>query len=216
MRSISILYIKERSMMNISIRLENENDYRDVEYLTREAFWNLYKPGCDEHLVVHKIRKVPAYVKELSFITSDNDRTVGNIIYSKAKVINDENKEFEVLCMGPIGVLPSYQGKGIGSLLMNYSIEKAKQLGYKAIIIFGNPEYYHRFGFVNAKEYGIQTSWGENLEAFMALELYYGSLNDISGKFYEDEAFKIERDELEIFEKEFPYKEKLVTDTQLK
>ena len=202
--------------MNISIRLEKENDYRDVEYLTREAFWNLYKPGCDEHLIVHKIRKVPAFVKELSFIACDKDRTVGNIIYSKAKVINDENREFEVLCMGPIGVLPSYQGKGIGSLLMNYSIEKVKQLGYKAIIIFGNPEYYHRFGFIDAKEYGIQTSWGENLEAFMALELYDGGLSGISGKFYEDEAFKIEKEELENFEKGFPYKEKRVTDTQLK
>ncbi|HYF81875.1 MAG TPA: N-acetyltransferase [Clostridia bacterium] len=202
--------------MNISIRLEKENDYRDVEYLTREAFWNLYKPGCDEHLIVHKIRKVPAFVKELSFVACDNDRIVGNIIYSKAKVFNDENKEFEVLCMGPIGVFPSCQGKGIGSLLMNYSIEKAKQLGYKAIIIFGNPEYYHRFGFINAKEYGIQTSWGENFEAFMALELYDGGLNGISGKFYEDEAFKIEKDELEIFEKGFTYKEKRVTGTQLK
>ena len=105
--------------MNISIRLEKENDYRVVEYLTREAFWNLYKPGCDEHLIVHKIRKVPAFIKELSLDACDNDRIVGNIIYSKAKVINDENKKSEVLCMGPIGVLPSYQGKGIGSLLMN-------------------------------------------------------------------------------------------------
>ena len=202
--------------MNISIRLEKENDYRNVEYMTREAFWNLYKPGCDEHLIIHKIRKVPAFIKELSFIACDNDRIVGNIIYSKAKVINDENKEFEVLCMGPIGVLPSYQRQGIGSLLMNYSIEKAKQLGHKAVIIFGNPEYYHRFGFINAKEYGIQTSLGVNFEAFMALELYDGGLSGISGKYYEDEVFKIEKEELEVFEKEFPHKEKRVTDTQLK
>lgn len=201
--------------MDISVRLEKEEDYRVVEHLIREAFWNLYKPGCDEHLVAHKIRKVPAFVKELSFVACDNNVIIGSIIYSKAKVINDQNKEFEVLCMGPIAVLPSYQGKGIGSKLMNHSIEKAKQLGYKAIIIFGNPEYYHRFGFINAKEYEIQTSWGENLEAFMALELYYGSLSGISGKFYEDEAFKIEKEELETFEKEFPYKEKCVTDTQL-
>jgi predicted N-acetyltransferase YhbS len=201
--------------VTISIRLEEENDYRNVEYLTREAFWNLYKPGCDEHLIVHKIRKVPAFVKELSFVACDGDKIVANIIYSKAKVINNNNK-FEVLCMGPIGVLPSYQGQGIGSLLMNYSIDKAKQLGYKAIIIFGNQNYYHRFGFINAEKYGIQTSWGENFEEFMALELDDGGLNSISGKFYEDEVFKVEKDELDIFEKEFPYKEKRVTDTQLK
>jgi predicted N-acetyltransferase YhbS len=202
--------------MTISIRLEEENDYRNVEFMTREAFWNVYKPGCDEHLIVHKIRKVPAFVKELCFVAYDNDKIVGNIIYSKAKVINGKNKEFEILCMGPIGVLPTYQGQGVGSLLMNCSIEKAKQLGYKAIIIFGNQNYYHRFGFKNAKKYGIQTSSGENFEEFMALELYDGALDGISGKFYEDEVFKINQDELEIFEKEFPHKEKRVTDTQLK
>ena len=145
--------------MNISIRLEEENDFRDVEYMTREAFWDVYKPGCNEHLIVHKIRKVTAFIKELNFVACDKDKIVGNIIYSKSKIINDENKNFEVLCMGPIGVLPSYQGQGIGSLLMKYSIEKAKLLGYKAIIIFGNAEYYHRFGLSDAKEYGIQTSW---------------------------------------------------------
>ena len=91
-----------------------------------------------------------------------------------------------------------------------------QQLGYKAIIIFGNAEYYHRFGLSDAKEYGIQTSWGDNFEAFMALELYDGGLNGISGKYYEDAVFEIEKEELEIFEKEFPYKEKHVTDTQLK
>ncbi|MFZ5450597.1 MAG: GNAT family N-acetyltransferase [Thermodesulfobacteriota bacterium] len=202
--------------MNISIRLEEPNDYRNVEYLTREAFWNVYKPGCDEHLLVHKIRKVPAFVKELSFVACEDDKIVGNIIYSKAKISNDENNEFEVLCMGPIGVLPSYQRQGIGSLLMNHSIDKAKQLGHKAVIIFGNPNYYHRFGFRNAEKYRIQTSWGENFEEFMALELGDGGLHGISGKFYEDRVFKIENDELEIFEKEFPPKEKRVTDTQLK
>jgi predicted N-acetyltransferase YhbS len=202
--------------MNISIRLEEESDYSNVEYLTREAFWNIYRPGCVEHLLVHKIRNVPAFIKELSFVACDEAKIVGNIIYSKAKVINDQKVEFEVLCMGPIGVLPSYQGRGIGSRLMNYSIKEAKQLGNKAVIIFGDPNYYHRFGFINAQKYEIQTSAGENFEEFMALELYDGALNGISGKFYEDEVFKIEQDELEMFEKEFPYKEKRVTDTQLK
>lgn len=202
--------------MHISIRQEEEKDFKDVENLTREAFWDLYKPGCDEHLVLHKIRKVSAFVKELDLIACDNDVIAGNIIYSRAKVVNDENKEFEVLCMGPIAVLPSYQNQGIGSLLMEHSIEKARQLGYKGIVIFGNPDYYHRFGFVDAKEYNIQTSWGDNLDAFMVLELYEDSLQGISGKFFEDEVFKIDNDELEYFEKQFPYKEKHVTDTQLK
>ncbi len=202
--------------MSISIRQEEENDFKSVEDMTREAFWDLYKPGCDEHLVLHKIRKVPAFVKELDLIACDDDRIVGNIIYSKSKVVNEESREFEVLCMGPIAVLPSCQKQGIGSLLMNHSLEKARQLGHKAVIIFGNPDYYQRFGFRNAGDYNIQTSTGENFDAFMALELYDGSLKGISGKFYADEVFETDAEELEEFEKGFPPKVKHVTDTQLK
>ncbi len=120
------------------------------------------------------------------------------------------------MCLGPIAVLPARQGQGIGSLLMNYSLGKARSLGYPAVILFGNPDYYQRFGFISAEKYGIQTSSGENFEEFMALELYGGGLQGISGRFKEDEVFKIEKDELEVFEKQFPYKKKLVTDTQLK
>ncbi|MFD3157318.1 GNAT family N-acetyltransferase [Haloimpatiens sp. FM7330] len=194
--------------MNISIRLENENDFRNVENVTRDAFWDVYKPGCDEHLIIHKIRKINAFIKELDFVACDEEKIVGNIIYTKAKVINENNEEFEILCMGPLGVLPSYQGKGIGTLLMKHSIKVAKTLGYNAIIIFGNPNYYHRFGFENAKKYNIQTSWGDNFEEFMALELYEGSLERISGKFYEDSVFKTNKDELNVFEKQFPCREK--------
>ena len=202
--------------MNISIRLEKEKDYRTVEYLTREAFWDLYHPGCSEHLIVHKIRKVPAFVKELSFIASIENRIVGSIIYSRAKVINGKDEVFEVLCMGPLSVLPSFQRKGISSLLMRHSIEKAKELSFKAIILFGDPKYYQRFGFVNAKTYGIQTSSGKNFDAFMVLELSKEALSGISGKFYESQIFKVDDKELEKFEQEFPYKEKHITDTQFK
>jgi Predicted acetyltransferase len=202
--------------MNLSIRLENENDFRNVENLTREAFWDVYKPGCNEHLVIHKIRKTFGFIKELDFVACDGELIIGNIIYSKAKVINENNEEFEVLCMGPLGVLPTYQGKGIGTILMNHSIKVAKALNYNAIIIFGNPNYYHRFGFVNAGEYHIQTSWGANFEEFMALELFEGSLKEITGKFNEDSVFETNEEELILFEKQFPYKEKHITDTQLK
>jgi predicted N-acetyltransferase YhbS len=203
-------------IVGILIRLEEEKDYRAVEHLTREAFWDVYRPGCNEHLIVHKIRRVPAFLGELSYIACVDGSIVGNIIYSKAKVINDEGREFEVLCMGPISVLPSFQRKGIGSLLMNYSIERARALGYKAIIIFGNPGYYQRFGFINAERYGIKTSSGENFDAFMALELYDGALNGITGRYYADKVFEVQEEELQIFEREFPFKEKHITDTQLK
>jgi predicted N-acetyltransferase YhbS len=203
-------------MMNIEIRLERPDDFRETETLTRDAFWDIYKPGCDEHLLLHKLRKVPAFIPELDFVACEGKRIIGNIIYSRARVEDFQGREHALLCMGPLSVLPAYQGKGIGSLLMRHSIGRARAAGYNAVIIFGNPDYYHRFGFRNAKEYNIQTSEGQNFEAFMALELYPGSLNGVEGKYYEDPVFHISTEELELFEKEFPYREKHVTETQLK
>jgi len=203
-------------MDNVIIRLETQEDYRETEMMIREAFWDVYKPGCNEHLVLHKLRKVPAFVKELDLVACIKNKIVGNIVYSKAKIINNHNQGFTVLCMGPLGVLPSYQRKGIGSLLIKQSVSKAKSLNYKAVILFGNPNYYQRFGFKNAREYNIQTAQGENFDAFMALELFEDSLHRIEGNFFEDPVFKTDNKELELFEKEFPDKEKHVTDTQLK
>jgi predicted N-acetyltransferase YhbS len=159
---------------------------------------------------------VPAFVKELDFVACDGDKIVGYIMYSKAKIINEKNEEFEVLCMGPLAVAPAQQKQWIGSMLMKHSTEKAKEMWYKAVIIFGDPEYYHRFGFVNAEKYNIQTSDGQNFEPFMALELYENSLQGISGKFYTDKVFETDSQELEEFEKGFPMREKHITDTQLK
>jgi len=206
-------------MKNIIIRLETEEDYRETENVVREAFWDVYQPGCDEHLILHKLRKSQAFVEELDFVacdTSENSKIVGNIVYSEAKVSNNQNQEYTVLCLGPLSILPSYQGKGIGSLLVNNSLQKAKSLDYKGVFLFGDPEYYRRFGFESAKNYAITTSEGENPDAFMVLELYDTGLVGINGKFIEDPAFEVENEELESFEKEFPDREKHVTDTQLR
>lgn len=201
--------------MNIKIRNENSSDFIVVENLIREAFWNLYKPWCDEHFIAHEMRKLPVFVKELDFVACEWENIVWVIMYTKAKVINDKWEKFEVLCMGPLAVLPSSQKKWIGSLLMNHTKEIAKNLGYKAIIIFWNPNYYHRFGFVNAEKYKIQTSSGENFAPFMVLELYEGALDGISWKFFADKVFEANPDEVEAFDKNFSPKEKKKTSTQL-
>ncbi len=162
------------------------------------------------------MRTIPASVKELDIVACDGDTIVGYIMYSKAQVIDEQNKGYEVLCMGPLAVAPDRQKQGIGSMLMNASAKKAKDLGYKGVIIFGDPQYYHRFGFVDAKTYGITTPEGINMEPFMALELFPGSLQGITGKFYTDKVFETDPQEVEEFEKGFPYREKHITDTQLK
>jgi len=202
--------------MTVTVRLENEQDYKAVENLTREAFWDIYRPGCCEHLVAHKIRQSAAFVKELSYVACDGPEIIGNIIFSKAKAVSSDNTEFEVLALGPVAVLPCRQKKGTGTLLINTGLKKAKELGFKAVILFGNPLYYRRFGFTNAKTYAITTSAGDNFDAFMALELFPRSLEGVTGGYYQDNAFDIDDRELDSFEKNFPPREKHVTDTQLK
>ena len=194
--------------MELSIRKIRRNEHFQTENLTREAFWNMYKPGCDEHLVLHQIRESISYVEELDVVAINENEIIGHIISSKAKVTDKQGTEKEVLCVGPVSVLPSFQNLGIGAKLMGHSISEAKKLGFKGMILFGNPDYYHRFGFRNAKEYGITTKDGQNFEPFMALELQESSLDNVKGKFFEDEAYTVREDDLIGFEKKFPPKEK--------
>jgi predicted N-acetyltransferase YhbS len=200
--------------MDIKLRLEEKKDYSAVENLTREAFWNTYKPGCDEHLLIHNIRSSNEFIKELDYVAIYNNEIVGNIVYAKSKIIGTV-KEYDVLTFGPVSVLPIYQKKGIGKKLIEHTIKKAKEMGFKAIIIYGSPKYYERFGFRNTKEYGITDMEGNCNDALMVLELFPGALENINGKFFEGEIYKIDKEELEAFEKRFPYKEKLVLDTQI-
>lgn len=137
-------------MMQIHIRRTTEKDFALTENLTRESFWNIYKPGCDEHLVLHTIRKTKSYIAGLDLVAVLENEIIGHILSTKAKVIDLQNNEQEVLCVGPLSVLPDFQNKGIGSMLMIESIKIAKELDYKGMILFGNPGYYHRFGFKNA------------------------------------------------------------------
>jgi predicted N-acetyltransferase YhbS len=201
--------------MDVIIQITTEKDFFQTEYLTRESFWNLYKPGCNEHLVLHNIRNSKAYILRLDLIAVFKEEIIGHIISTKAKIIDSVDNEHEILCVGPLSVLPKYQKKGIGSRLMNESIKTAKELGYLGMILFGNPEYYHRFGFRNAQEYCITTKDGMTFDPFMALELQSNGLANVKGRFFEDVVFETDPDELNEFEKKFPFKEKLKTDTQL-
>lgn len=201
--------------MKILIRKATEPDFRITENITRETFWNLYKPGCDEHLVLNKLRKSNSYIAELDLVAVFEDKIIGHVISSRAKIM-DVLHENEILCVGPLSVLSRFQKSGIGSMLMNESIQKATELGFSGMILFGNPEYYHRFGFVNAEKYRITTKDYQNFEPFMALEIQEQGLANVNGRFFEDESFTSDESELIEFEKQFPYKEKLVTETQFK
>lgn len=195
--------------MNIQIRNEMPQDYRAVEELTREAFWgSLDHVTCDgEHLVVHKLRNSPSFVPELDFVAEVDGKIVGHIIYSLAKVVKADHQEIQVLNFGPLSVHPSYQRMGIGSSLMRHSIAVASQLGYGAIIFYGHPDYYPRFGFKNASQYGIVSRDGSSRDALMAMELVDGALSGVAGRFIKDEVYDVDLKEVAEFEKGFPYKE---------
>jgi predicted N-acetyltransferase YhbS len=141
--------------MNVIIRNEEEKDYFEVENVIREAFWNVYRPGCNEHLVTHNLRTNDAFIKELDYVIDKAGEIIGNIIYSKVKLISDCGNLNHFICFGPIGIRPDYQGTGLGQKLIEYSLEEAKKLGYTAVFITGNHKYYQCFGFESASKYGI-------------------------------------------------------------
>jgi predicted N-acetyltransferase YhbS len=200
--------------MDITLRLEEEKDHRSVEELTREAFWNLHVPGCSEHLVAHRLRESSGFIPGLDFVALEDGVIVGNIMYSRAKVMGERNDATDVITFGPLSVLPQRQNRGIGSMLIRHTLEAAAGMGYRAAIIFGDPLYYHRFGFKAAKEYGISTPDGRFMEPHMALELRPGALAGVCGRYFGDEAFEVNEEEVAAFDRLFPTKEKKVTETQ--
>jgi predicted N-acetyltransferase YhbS len=202
------------TIMDIFIQKATEIDFLTTENITREAFWNVYRPGCVEHLILQNLRNSKSYIKELDLVAVVEKKITGHILTTSAKIVDVHGNEHEILCVGPLSVLPDFQKKGIGSMLLKHSIQAAKELGYSGMILFGNPDYYHPFGFKNAQEYGISTKEDQNFESFMALELQNNGLDIFKGKFFEDNAFEINPDELIEFEKKFIHKEKLITDTQ--
>ena len=187
----------------LTFRPENTADHRQVEELTRKAFWNLYGPGCDEHFMVHQLRKSPGYISELSFVACDGDRVLGHILYTRSYILDDDGQKHDVISFGPVSVLPEYQKLGIGSSLIRQTMAMAKNQGRVGIFIYGDPKYCHRFGFKNAKHFNISTADGENFEEFMGLELHDGGLSGIKGRLHQDAAFKVDKAALEAFDSTF-------------
>lgn len=195
----------------LKLRLEQEQDYFEAENVTREAFWNVYQPGCCEHLILNRLRNTEAFVKELDYVAALNEKIVGNIAYTKMRGVDNGTMCEDMIAFGPISVLPEYQGRGIGKLLITETVKKAKELGYKAIMITGAPNYYGKFGFVSASKYHVYlpgfSKEDENVY-FMALELEEGYLKEHAGIYDFDSAFEVTPEEVEEFDKQFPEKRK--------
>ncbi|SCZ05912.1 GNAT family N-acetyltransferase [Alkaliphilus peptidifermentans] len=196
-------------MVNIKLRNETSSDYRMVEELTREAFWNHHVPGCDEHYLLHIMRKSDSFISELDFVAEIDGNVVGNIVYTRSKIIGDNGECIDVITFGPLSVIPEYQGKGVGRMLIEHTIENAKELGFRAVLIYGDPSYYSKFGFIEAEKYDIRTPDNMYAVPLQALELYQGALSDCGGRFYEDSVYEIDEIASKEFDKGFPQKDKL-------
>lgn len=195
-----------------TIRSERKEEYRETENLIRESFWNVYRPGCSEHYVMHVLRDDPAFVKELDFVMEKDGRLIGQNMFMKTVIDADDGRVIEVLMMGPICITPELKRKGYGKKLLDYSLEKAAELGFGAVLFEGNIGFYGKSGFDYASKFGIRyhdLPEGADASFFLCKELIPGYLDGITGVYQTPKGYYVDDGEVEEFDKAFPEKEKL-------
>ena len=183
--------------------------------IVRDAFWNLYQPGCDEHVVLQKLWDSDDYLRDLSLVAKANDgKIAGYIAYSKSRIVDSAGSVTEAITFGPVAVSPGFQGKGIGKKLIKKSIQNCREKGHKVIVILGYPTLYSQFGFRNGQAFGVTTETGETAKGLQVLELEEGFLDNVSGRYFASKAFEASAEEVEEAEKGLPTKEKFETRSQ--
>ena len=194
------------------IRLEKSEDYRAVENLVREAFWNVYRPGCSEHYVIHVLRDDPAFVKELDFVMEQDGNLIGQNMFMRTIIEADDGRTIPVLTMGPIGITPELKRKGYGKALLDYSLEKAAETGAGAVLFEGNIGFYGKSGFDYAGKFGIRYhDLPEDADAsfFLCKELILGYLDGITGVYQTPQGYYVKDEDVEAFDKGFSPRKKL-------
>lgn len=200
------------------IRLENNNEHREVENLVRESFWNVYRPGCTEHYVLHQLRNDPAFVPELDFVMEKDGKLIGQNMFMRAFITADDGRNIPIMTMGPICISPEFKRKSYGKKLLDYSLEKAAELGAGALCFEGNIDFYGKSGFTYAREFGIRYHGlpeGADDSFFLCKELKTGYLDGITGVYAPPQGYFVDEAETEEFDKLFPPKEKLKLPGQL-
>lgn len=201
-----------------TIRLERKEEQRQVETLVRESFWNVYRPGCLEHYVLHQQRTDTAFVPELNFVMEKDGEIIGQNVFVRAMIKADDGREIPIMTMGPICIAQKFQRQGYGKILLDYCLEKAKEFGCGALCFEGNINFYGKSGFVYASEYGIRYHGlpeGADASFFLCKELIPGYLNGISGEYATPQIYFVDEQEAELFDQQFPPKEKLKLPGQL-
>ena len=202
-------------MQNIIIRNETPADYRTVENLTREAFWNVYRPGCLEHYVLHTFRTDPAFVPELDLVMEKDCEIMGHVMYVRSAIKTDDGRTIPIMTFGPLSIAPQFKRQGYGKVLLEYSMEKAKEMGAGALAITGNIGFYGKSGFVVSKNRGVRYEDDPDADYFLIAELEPGFLNGITGTYKDPDGYFVDENEAETFDAAFPPKEKLILPGQL-
>ena len=201
-----------------TIRQEKEADYRDVENLIRESFWNVYRPGCTEHYVMHVLRDDPAFVKELDFVMEKDGKLIGQNMFMRTVIEADDGRRIPVLTMGPICITPELKRQGYGKAILDYSLKKAAEMGFGAVLFEGNIAFYGKSGFDYARKFGIRyhdLPEGADDSFFLCRELITGYLDGITGVYLTPRGYYVKDEDAEEFEKAFPPKKKLKLPGQL-
>ena len=201
-----------------NILLETSKDHTKVEHQVRESFWNVYRPGCLEHYVLHCLREDPAFVPELDFVMEKDGVIIGQNIFVRASIAADDGRSIPILTMGPICIASELKRQGYGKILLDYSLEQAAKLGAGAVCFEGNIDFYGKSGFTYASSYGIRYHGlpeGEDASFFLCKELIPGYLDGITGEYAPPSGYFVDEAEAEEFDKRFPPKEKLKLPGQL-
>ena len=205
-------------MNNILIRNETPADHREVENLVRESFWNVYRPGCLEHYVLHVLRDDPAFVHELNFVMELDGRIIGQNMFMRAVIEADDGRQIPIMTMGPICIANDLERQGYGKLLLDYSLEQAKKWGCGALCFEGNIGFYGKSGFGYGRDYGLRyrdLPEGADDSFFLCRELIDGYLDGITGVYGPPEGYFVSEEACEVFDRAFPPKVKLKLPGQL-
>lgn len=203
---------------DVMIRVETENDYRVTENLVRESFWNVYRPGCTEHYVLHCMRDDTAFIRELDFVMFRDGEMIGQNVFVRAEIVSDGGKKIPVSAMGPICIAPEYQRKGYGKMLLDYSLDMAGKFGIGALCFEGNIEFYGKSGFSQAGKFGLRYHGFPDAPFFLCKELVHGYLDGVTGEYAPPEIyFSADRNPegFAKFDALFPRKEKKILHGQL-
>ena len=201
-----------------TIRKEETKDYRETENLIRESFWNVYRPGCSEHYVIHVLRNDPAFIRELDFVMEKDGKLIGQNMFMKTVIDADDGRKIPVLTMGPISITPELKRKGYGKKLLDYSLKKAADMGFGAVLFEGNINFYGKSGFDYSEKFGIRyhdLPEGADASFFLCKELIPGYLSGITGVYQTPNGYYVADSDVEDFDKSFPVKEKLKLPGQL-